>query len=163
MCQYSFHDRLSVAQYLILSDRITMALWFKTYTISEIDWIIKDTMMEVLEMELVEIGENTVSGRMPIGPKTVQTLKLLHGGASVALAETIGSVASFLIIDPEQFYCVGQAITANHLRSGTKGYANAIAKPIRIGRTSHVWDIDITDDEGVLLCVCRLTMAILKK
>ena len=140
-----------------------MAFWFKKYTISEIDWIIKDTMMEVLEMELVEIGENTVSGRMPIGPKTVQTLKLLHGGASVALAETIGSVASFLIIDPEQFYCVGQSILANHLSSGTKGYANATAKPIRIGRTTHVWDIDITDDDGKLLCVCRLTMAIIKK
>ena len=140
-----------------------MAFWFKKYKISDINWLIKDTMMEVLDMELVEIGEDTVSGRMPIGPKTVQTLKLLHGGASVALAETIGSVASFLIIDPDKFYCVGQAIQANHLRSGTKGFANDIAKPIRIGRTSHVWDIDITDDEGKLLCVCRLTMAIIKK
>ncbi|HAW50825.1 MAG TPA: esterase [Flavobacteriales bacterium] len=140
-----------------------MALWFKKYTISDISWVIKDTMMEVLDMEFVEIGENTVSGRMPIGPKTIQTLKLLHGGASVALAETIGSVASYLIIDPEKFYCVGQSIYANHLNPGTKGYANALARPIRIGKTSHVWDIDITDDEGGLLCVCRLTMAIIKK
>lgn len=140
-----------------------MSFWFKTYKISDFAPLIKGTMMEALDMEIIEVGEDTVSGRMPIGPNTIQAAKLLHGGASVALAETIGSVASYLIIDPDKFICVGQSIHANHLRSGSKGFAHALAKPVRIGKTSHVWDIDIKDDEGKLLCVCRLTMAIIKK
>jgi len=140
-----------------------MSFWFKTYKISDLVHLLKGTMMETLEMELVKIGKDTVSGRMPIGPKTVQPAKLLHGGASVALAETIGSLASYLIVDPDKFICAGQSIHANHLRSGSKGFAHALAKPVRIGKTSHVWDIDITDDHDKLLCVCRLTMAIIKK
>ncbi|MEQ8323807.1 MAG: hotdog fold thioesterase [Vicingaceae bacterium] len=140
-----------------------MSIWFKDYILQDIAWMAKGTMMEALDMELLEIGEDWLSGRMPIGPKTIQPAKLLHGGASVALAETIGSIASYLIIDPMKFSCVGQSIQANHLRPGIKGFANAKAHVIRIGKTSHVWDINIADDNGKLLCVCRLTMAIIPK
>ncbi len=121
------------------------------------------TMIEALDIEVTEIGHESVSGRLPIGPKTIQSANLLHGGASVSLAETIGSVGSFMIIDPEIHYPGGQSITANHLRPGLKGFANALAKTDRKRKTSHVWDVDISDDDGKLLCVCRLTMAIVAK
>ena len=140
-----------------------MALWYKEYNISDGEDLGKGTMMETLDMEITEIGDDFLVGRMPIGPKTIQPARLLHGGASVALAETLGSVASYMIIDPEKYICVGQSIQANHLRPGIKGFVNARTKVIRIGKTSHVWDIDLTNDEGKLICVCRLTMAILPK
>ena len=140
-----------------------MSIWFKEYKVADIAHMGDNTMMEALDMELLEIGEDWLSGRMPIGPKTMQPMRLLHGGASAALAETVGSIAAYLVIDPEKYYCVGLSITANHLRPGLKGFANAVARPIRIGKTTHLWDIDIKDDEDKLLCVCRLTMAIIPK
>lgn len=140
-----------------------MSIWFREYSIEDIAHMGDNTMMEALDMELTEIGEDWLSGRMPIGPKTMQPMRLLHGGASAALAETVGSIASYLVIDPDKHNTVGQSITAHHLRPGLKGYAHAVARPVRIGRTSHVWDIDIKDDDGKKLCVCRLTMAIIPK
>ena len=140
-----------------------MTYWFKEYKIEDIAWMKKGTMMEALEMDLLEIGNDYLTGRMPINHKTVQPMKILHGGANVALAETLGSIGSWMMIDPEKQICVGQSITANHLRPGTKGFANAKATIIHRGKTSHLWNIDITNDEGKLLCVCRLTMAIVPK
>lgn len=116
-----------------------------------------------LGMEFTEIGPNYLRMMMPVDHRTKQPYGLLHGGASVALAETVGSMASALIIDPEKQMCVGMEISANHLRAVKEGYVHAIASPLHIGATSHVWDIRITDDQHKLICVSRLTMAILAK
>jgi 1,4-dihydroxy-2-naphthoyl-CoA hydrolase len=100
---------------------------------------------------------------MPVDQRTKQPYGLLHGGASCALAETIGSVASQLILDPNKFICVGLEINANHIRSARNGYVTGIAKPLHLGGTTHVWDIKIYDDGNQLICISRLTLAILKK
>ncbi len=121
------------------------------------------TMGEFLGMEWVEIGPDYLKMRMPVDHRTKQPYGLLHGGASCALAETIGSMASHYMIDPEKFICVGLEINANHVRSATKGYVTATCSPLHIGATTHVWDIRICDEREKLVCVSRLTVAILKK
>nr|WP_295874573.1 hotdog fold thioesterase [uncultured Chitinophaga sp.] len=123
----------------------------------------ENTMGAYLGMEFTEIGPDYLKMMMPVDHRTKQPYGLLHGGASVALAETVGSMASALIIDPEKQMCVGMEISANHLRAVKEGYVHAIARPLHIGATSHVWDIRITDDQHKLICVSRLTMAILAK
>ena len=140
-----------------------MSIWFKEYNINDFEWMAKNTMAETLGMELVEIGDDFLKGRLPIDNRTVQYMRLLHGGASVTLAETLGSVASFMIIDPETQICVGQSIQASHIRAGKEGFATGKASLIHKGRSSHLWNIDIVNDEGKLLSSCRLTMAILDK
>ena len=120
-------------------------------------------MIELLGMEIVEIGDDYLVGKMPIDERTFQPLKMLHGGASVALAETLGSVASFMIIDPENQYTVCSSIQANHIRPGTSGHANGKTSLVHKGKSSHIWNVDITNDEGKLLSSCRLTMAIIDK
>jgi len=121
------------------------------------------TMGEYLGMEWVEMGPDYLKMRMPVDHRTIQPYGLLHGGASCALAETIGSLASHYVIDPEKFICVGLEINANHVRSATKGFVTATCSPLHIGATTHVWDIRICDEREKLVCVSRLTVAILKK
>ena len=121
------------------------------------------TMAHYLDMEWVEIGDNFLKLSMPVNEKTKQPYGLLHGGASCALAETIGSIASALVIDLEKFYCVGLEINANHVRSANKGRVTATCLPLHIGKTTHVWDIKINDENEKLVCVSRLTVAILEK
>ncbi len=123
----------------------------------------QNTMGAYLGMEFTEIGPDYLRAMMPVDHRTVQPYRLLHGGASAALAETVGSVASALIIDQEKFICVGLEINANHVRGVREGYVHAVAKPLHIGSTTHVWDIRITDDHHKLVCVSRLTVAILPK
>ena len=135
-------------------------IWFKEYTVSDWDNRIGKTIHDSLGIEIVGVGQNTVEGKMPIDERTFQPMKILHGGASVVLAESLGSIGSAMIVDPEKYYAVGQSINANHVRPGVKGFANGIAKPIHIGTRSHIWDIEITNDDGKLMCSCRLTMAI---
>ena len=100
---------------------------------------------------------------MPVDDRTKQPYGLLHGGASCSLAETVGSVGSHLIIDPEKYLCVGLEINANHVRSARNGYVVATAVPLHLGNKTHVWDIKINDEENMLICVSRLTVAILTK
>lgn len=121
------------------------------------------TMGEQLGMEWVAMGDDYLKMRMPVDERTKQPYGLLHGGASCALAETIGSLASHFVIDPSKFICVGLEINANHVRSATSGYVTATCKPLHIGKTTHVWDIRINDEREKLVCVSRLTVAILKK
>ena len=122
-----------------------------------------DTMGKHLGMEYCGIGPDHLQMKMPVDHRTHQPYGLLHGGASVALAETVGSVASHLTIDPEKYYCVGMEINANHLRSKKDGWVYATAKPLHLGSTTHVWDIRITDEKDRLICISRLTVAVLKK
>ncbi|GAA0552008.1 hotdog fold thioesterase [Chitinophaga japonensis] len=121
------------------------------------------TMGAHLGMEFTEIGPDYLRIMMPVDFRTVQPYGLLHGGASAAMAETAGSVASALIIDPEKQICVGMEINANHIRGVREGYVHGIARPLHLGSTTHVWDIRITDDHHKLVCVSRLTVAVLPK
>ncbi len=120
-------------------------------------------MGDHLGMKWVEIGPDFLRISMPVDHRTKQPYGLLHGGASCALAETAGSVASHFMIDPSKNICVGLEINANHLRSARGGIVIATASPLHIGATTHVWDIKIHDEAAKLICVSRLTVAVLKK
>ena len=138
-----------------------MSIWFKEYVLSDIQSTLKNNMCETIGIEIVELTPNSIIGKMPIDHRTVQPMGLLHGGASVALAESLGSIASNLIIDPEKSICVGLDINANHLRPASSGYVYAEATPIHIGKKTHVWSIEIKNETGKLVCISRLTMAII--
>jgi 1,4-dihydroxy-2-naphthoyl-CoA hydrolase len=141
-----------------------MSIWFKsTLTIEEIKSFAKETMNDYIGIEFTELGENFMRAKMPVDHRTRQAYGILHGGASVTLAETIGSVASAMVLDSEQFYCVGIEINANHLRSVKEGFVEGTALPLHIGGLTHVWDIRIRDHHENLICVSRLTVAILKR
>lgn len=120
-------------------------------------------MAEFLDMKWVEIGPDFISMSMPVDHRTKQPYGLLHGGASCALAETVGSIASHCVIDPTRKSCVGLEINANHLKAVRSGRVIATASPLHLGSTTHVWDIRIRDEAGKLVCVSRLTVAILKR
>lgn len=140
------------------------AIWFnKEISIEDIKNFGKETMANHLEMRWVEIGESHLKLSMPVNEKTRQPYGLLHGGASCALAETIGSVGSALVIDKEKFICVGLEINANHVRTAKEGLVTAHCTPLHLGTSTHVWDIKISDDNEKLVCISRLTVAILPK
>lgn len=138
-------------------------IWPKEYKIETINQLKKNTIHEPLGIEITAIGDDYLEGTMPIDNRTKQPAGILHGGASVVLAESLGSIACSLMIDKETHYCVGQSIFANHIRPGISGLAHGKATPIHLGRKSQIWQIDLTNDEGKLICTCRLTMAILPK
>lgn len=141
-----------------------MAIWFKTdLSIQDLNPLSKATMGEHLGIEWIEVGTDYIKARMPVDHRTRQPYGLLHGGASAALAETIGSVASAMIVDHEKYYCVGLEINANHIRSARQGFVTGTASPVHIGSSTHVWDIRIHDENGKLVCISRLTVAVLKR
>ncbi len=150
-----------------------MSIWFnKSITLDDIKDFArlnepfgqgKETMADHLGMQWVEIGEDFLKLSMPVNEKTKQPYGLLHGGASCALAETVGSVASALVIDRGKNICVGLEINANHVRSAKDGIVTGHCRPLHIGKTTHVWDIKIYDESEKLICISRLTVAILPK
>lgn len=123
----------------------------------------KGTLTEALGIEITEIGQNSITATMPVDHRTIQPMGLLHGGASVALAETVGSVCANGTIDHQKQFCVGLEINANHIRSVKSGYVRAVSSPLHLGKSTQVWEIKITDESGKLVCVSRITMAILNK
>jgi 1,4-dihydroxy-2-naphthoyl-CoA hydrolase len=123
----------------------------------------KNTMAAVLDIRFTAVGDDYLQATMPVNHQTHQPYGLLHGGASAALAETLGSVASWLCVDPEKQMCVGIEINCNHVRGKKDGVVTGTARPLHIGATTHVWDIRITDERDKLVCISRLTVAILKK
>ncbi|MEM9417396.1 MAG: hotdog fold thioesterase [Bacteroidota bacterium] len=140
-------------------------IWFSDdITLAAINATSEGNMAGYLNIEYTELGDDYLAASMPVGPKTCQHQGLLSGGASVALAETVGSVAATLCVDRAQYYCLGLDINANHLRkveAGSNVYA--VAKPLHVGRTTHVWQIHITNEQGQLICASRLTVAVLAK
>lgn len=138
-------------------------IWFKEVDLTVLNDLGHGTMSKHLGIEIIEIGKDFIRATMPVDARTKQPYGILHGGASVALAETIGSYGSHLIIDSSKFLSVGIEINANHVRKATSGMVTAIAKPIHIGKTTHVWGIEIMDEKGLLICICRLTVAIILK
>lgn len=138
-------------------------IWPKEYSVEELNNRPKGHIGEVLGIEFMEIGSDFISGRMPVNEKTHQPYGILHGGASVVLAETLGSVASNLMINSEKYIAVGLEVNANHLRPVKSGFVTGICKPIHIGGKTHVWDIRLYDDRGKMNCVSRLTVAIVPR
>lgn len=140
-----------------------MSVWFnKNITVNDFAHWNKNTLGEQLGIQFTEIGENFLKATMPVDARTHQPYGLLHGGASVALAETLGSVGSALIINPDKSMCVGLEINANHIRGVKFGFVTGIATPLHIGASTHVWEIKIYDEREKLVCVSRLTVAILQ-
>jgi 1,4-dihydroxy-2-naphthoyl-CoA hydrolase len=138
-------------------------IWFnKNIQIAEVAQLGKNTMAEHIGMEFSAIGENSIEARMPVDHRTNQPYGLLHGGASCVLAETLGSIGSALVIDTSRYYCVGIEINANHIRSARQGFVRGVATPIHLGGSTHVWDIRIFDEREKLVCISRLTVAILR-
>lgn len=135
----------------------------KNIQVSQLQKFSKNTMVEHLGIEFVELGERHISAKMPVDSRTHQPMGLLHGGASAALAETLGSVGSSLLVDWEKYNCVGLEINANHIKSARSGYVIGKATPIHIGRRTHVWDIRITNEDDALICISRLTVAVFEK
>ena len=139
-------------------------IWFnKDVTLADLRSLAPGTMSNHLGMEWLEIGPDFLKMKMPVDERTKQPYGLLHGGASCALAETIGSIGSHLIIDSSKYICVGLEINANHISSARSGSVIATATALHTGSTTHVWDIKIHDEANKLICVCRLTVAILVK
>lgn len=123
----------------------------------------QNTLVSHLGIEIIELGNDYLRGTMPVDERTRQPYGLLHGGASVALAETLGSMAGNLCLDNQRRLVVGMEISTNHVRSVTRGLVTGTAKPIHIGRTTQVWDIQIEDDQGHLCAASRLTLAVVPK
>lgn len=139
------------------------AIWFRPATLEELAQFTAGTMVEYLGIRFLEIGPDYIVGSMPVDHRTVQNMGILHGGASVALAETLGSIGANLCIDMTQRACVGQEINANHVRPVTSGEVIGTARPLHIGQRSQVWQIEIREPGGQLVCISRLTMATIER
>ena len=140
-----------------------MTIWRSLRTLQDLNGGRGGTLIEHLGIEFTEIGDDYIRGTMPVDGRTRQPYGLLHGGASVALAETLGSTGSSMCLDAERYQCVGQEINANHLRAARSGLVTGTARPVHLGGRSHVWTIDIANEAGKLVCTSRLTMAIISR
>lgn len=138
-----------------------MAIWKQTATVEEINALCEGTMCEHVGLVVTEVGEDYVKATMPVDERTRQHMGIIHGGASVVLAETIGSIGSTLCC-PDGHHIVGLDINANHIRAGKPPFVTGIARPLHIGSSTMVWEIRITDTEDRLVCISRLTCAVLK-
>ena len=135
-------------------------IWFSKPDLAAMNAGSQNTALGAMGIEITEIGPDYVRGTMPADHRTFQPFGLVHGGANVVLAETLGSIGANCTVDNSKFYCVGQEVNANHLRGVRSGTVTATARLIHKGRTSQVWGIDLHDDQGKLTCVSRLTMAV---
>lgn len=138
-------------------------MFIKGATLEIINAMSKNTLVEHLGIEVIELGKDYLVAKMPVDHRTHQPMGLLHGGASVALAETVGSIAATLTINLELQHCVGLEINANHVRSVKSGFVYGKATSIHLGKQTQVWEVRVTNEEGQLVCVSRITMAILDK
>jgi 1,4-dihydroxy-2-naphthoyl-CoA hydrolase len=140
-----------------------MSIWFQPTTIEQVNALFSGVsdINRHLDVQLTEIGDDFLRGTMPVDERTRQPFGLLHGGASVVLAETLGSVASNLLVDTRKFYAVGQEINASHVRSARSGRVTGTARPLHIGGRSQVWEVRIEDETGRLTCISRLTVAVI--
>ncbi len=140
-----------------------MSIWFREYSLDEIRALQHGNMGAHIGIEIVRIGPDHLDARMPVDERTTQPDRILHGGASVALAETLGSIGGAMVVDRERFQVVGQEINANHLRAVREGHVHGSARPIHLGQRSQVWAIEIKDDRQRLVCVSRLTLAVIER
>lgn len=140
-----------------------MSIWTVEPDLDQINGMADQTMVERLGIQFVETGPDYLKATMPVDHRTHQPFGMLHGGASVVLAETMGSVGALHCVNPETHFCVGLEINANHVRSVRSGIVTGLAKPLHVGRTTQLWEIRITDPTDRLVCVSRLTMAVLAR
>ncbi|MDE0771286.1 MAG: hotdog fold thioesterase [Salibacteraceae bacterium] len=140
-----------------------MSIWFGNPDIADTAKLAQGTIHDALGIVVTEIGDNYVMATMPVDERTVQPYGILHGGASIVLAESLGSIASHYVVDSEKYIAVGLDINANHLRPVRSGLVTGKATPIHLGRKNHVWDIEIRSDRDKLVCKSRLTIAVIKK
>lgn len=139
-----------------------MSIWYNEPELEQLNaGQKKNTIAEVIGIEITEMGDDFLRGTMPVDNRTHQPMGILHGGASVVLAESLGSMAANLCVDTTKHYCVGLDINANHLRAIRSGMVIGTAKPIHLGRSTQVWEIKIEDEQGKPICISRLTMAVL--
>lgn len=139
-----------------------MSIWHIPFPIAHANQRGAGCANGLLGIELLEAGDDYLKGRMPVDPRTRQPAGVLHGGVSVVFAETLASWASAYVVDPHEYHCVGQEINANHLRAVVEGWVYGVARPLHLGRSSHVWDVRISNEADRLVCVSRVTMAVLK-
>lgn len=140
-----------------------MSIWFTQVAPELINRGSQNTMVSLLGIEILEIGEDYLRARMPVDERTLQPAGLLHGGASAALAETLGSVGANLCVDPTRKVCVGLEINVNHMRAVRSGWVYGTARPLHIGGVTQVWEIRITDEQERLAAVSRLTLMALER
>lgn len=140
----------------------TSPIWVSPATPAQLNEMSKNTLCEHLGIEIIEVGPDFLRGTMPAESRNFQPMGLIHGGANVVLAETLGSMGANLLVDTSQYFCVGQEVNANHVRGVSSGIVTGTARPAYRGRTSQVWEIHIEDDRGKLSCISRLTMAVVK-
>jgi 1,4-dihydroxy-2-naphthoyl-CoA hydrolase len=140
-----------------------VSIWVTPMSLDALNAGAAGTLVKPLGIVFTEIGENFIRGTMPVDARTRQPYGLLHGGASVALAETLGSTGASMCVDHARYMCVGQEINANHLKSVRSGIVTGTARPLHVGSRSQVWSIDIVNESGVLVCVSRHTVAVLQR
>lgn len=137
------------------------SIWFAQPDPTRLNQRGAETANSHVGIEITEIGPDYLKGRMPVDARTRQPAGVLHGGMSVVLAETLGSWAASLTVDPEKHHCVGQEINANHIRAAADGWVHGTARPVHLGRTTQVWEIRIHNEADKLVCISRLTIAVL--
>ncbi|AHG40460.1 esterase [Pseudomonas syringae CC1557] len=137
-----------------------MSIWHQAPDIEALMVAQKNTIGEVLDIRFESFTDDSLTASMVVDQRTHQPFGLLHGGASVVLAESLGSMASYLVVDSGKYFCVGLEVNANHLRGVRAGRVTGVVRPVHIGRTTHVWDIRISNEEGKLSCISRLTVAV---
>lgn len=139
------------------------AIWVAPLTVEQINDNARNTLASHLDITITELGPDYLKAEMPAARKVFQPMGLVHGGANVVLAETVGSIGANMLVDRDAYVCVGQEINANHVRGVRQGTVTAIAKPGYVGRSSQVWDIRLYDDKDRLTCISRLTMAVISQ
>lgn len=138
-------------------------MWKNKYSVEACNKMCENTIHDSLGIQITEVGDDFLKGTMPVDSRTVQPFRLLHGGASVVLAESLGSLASVMMIDQDKNICVGLDINANHVRAAKSGIVTGVARPINIGGKIHIWEIKITNEQDKLVCISRLTVTVLPK
>lgn len=138
-------------------------IWFKALDLIHSDYMMKNTIMEQIGIKITGFTNDSITGTMPVDKRTHQPYGILHGGASVVLAETLGSLAAQLTVDDSKYQTVGLEVNANHIKSVRSGIVTGIAVPIHLGKKTQVWEIKITDESNALICISRLTMAVIEK
>jgi len=139
---------------------VTLSIWKRQPDLDSLHSNRKNTISELLDIRFESFDEQSITASMPVDARTHQPYGLLHGGASVVLAETLGSMASYHCIDTSRFYCVGLEVNANHLRALRSGRVTGVCRPVHLGRSTHVWDIRLHGEDGKPSCISRLTVAI---
>jgi 1,4-dihydroxy-2-naphthoyl-CoA hydrolase len=140
-----------------------MAIWFREYNVDEINRRGENTLADFLGIQFTDIHDDALIAEMPVSAKVKQPIGIVHGGANVVLAETVASTAANMVVDIENFYCVGLEINANHIRSVREGVVRAVAKPFHLGRSTQVWHIELTDTQGKITAISRMTASVLAR